>query len=136
MISARKLTGTGRGITRMGVPAQFEEGLYEVAPRTYVWMVPNGSWGETNIGLVDCGGRSVLIDTCWDLAWQNEMLRHAEPVLSAAPVERVVNTHGDGDHCWGNQLFADRIITATRACADSMLHNHSDAGQYDRRTQP
>ena len=61
-MTATKLCGTGRAITRMGAPAQFEEGLYEVAPQTYAWMAPNGSWGDTNIGLVDCGGRSVLID--------------------------------------------------------------------------
>ena len=122
MIGARLLVGTGRTTTRMGAPIAFQEGLYEIARKTYAWMVPNGSWGETNLGLVDCGRETVLIDTCWDLHFTREMLRHAEPILSTSPIERVINTHGDGDHCWGNQLFADKLIMSTHACVDYMGH--------------
>jgi len=50
------------------------------------------------------------------------MLQHVESILTKAPITRVINTHGDGDHCWGNQLFSDRIITATRACVEYMMH--------------
>lgn len=123
MKGARLIAGTGRTVTRMGEAPLYEEGLYEVAPDTHAWLVPNGSWGETNLGLVRCGDQTVLIDTCWDLHFTREMLRHAEPVLREAPITRVVNTHADGDHCWGNQLFADLPIVATRACVDQMHHH-------------
>lgn len=113
----RLIAGTRRKRTRMGDVTLFAEGLYEVAPDTYAWMVPNGSWGETNLGLVRCGDQSVLIDTCWDLHLMREVLQHAEPVLRRAPIRHLVNTHADGDHCWGNQLFAHVPITATRASA-------------------
>lgn len=113
----RLIAGTGRARTRMGDAVRFAEGLYEVAPDTFAWMVPNGSWGETNLGLVRCGDQSVLIDTCWDLHFMREVLQHAEPVLRHAPICHLVNTHADGDHCWGNQLFAHVPITATRASA-------------------
>ena len=54
MLNARLLTGTARTFTRHGEPVLYQEGLYELVDNTYAWMVPNGSWGETNIGLIDC----------------------------------------------------------------------------------
>ena len=123
MKTARLIAGTGRKQTRMGEVPLFAEGLYELAPDTFAWMVPNGSWGETNLGLLRCGDRSVLIDTCWDLHFMREMLNHAAPVLAHAPVRQVINTHADGDHCWGNQLFADQAITSTQASAKQMHHH-------------
>ncbi len=123
MNAARLISGTGRTRTRMGDVAQFAEGLYELKPDTFAWMVPNGSWGETNLGLVRCGDQTVLIDTCWDLHFMREVLLHAEPVLKDAPIRHVINTHADGDHCWGNQLFADQHITATQASA-AQMHQH------------
>ena len=126
MNKARLISATGRQRTRMGAPPQFAEGLYELAADTYAWMVPNGSWGETNLGLVRCGDQSVLIDTCWDLHFMREMLDHSACVLGAAPIAHVINTHADGDHCWGNQLFADGPITATQASARQM-HQHPPA---------
>lgn len=108
--------------TRFGEVAWFREGLYQVAPHCYAWMVPNGSWGETNIGLIEGHGHSVLVDTCWDLRYTQEMLTAAQPIVERSPIEVVINTHADGDHCWGNQLFADRTIVATQACAHQMHH--------------
>jgi cyclase len=126
MNHARLVAGTGRTRTRMGERPAFAEGLYELQPDTYAWLVPNGSWGETNLGLVRCGDQSVLIDTCWDLHFMREMLDHAAPVLHGAPIRQVINTHADGDHCWGNQLFADLPITSTRASA-AQIHQHPPA---------
>ena len=117
----RRLHGPDR-LTRFGEPPRFAEGLWQVGPQAYAWMVPNGSWGETNLGLVVCGDRSVLVDTCWDLAYTREMLDAAQPVLRAAPIEYVINTHADGDHCWGNQFFRDKHIIGTQACVDQMHH--------------
>lgn len=117
------LTGPGRPLTRFGELPRFKEGLYELVPRTYAWLVPNGSWGETNIGLIDCGGQSVLVDTCWNHRYTQEMLDAAASILIQSPVEHVVNTHADGDHCWGNQLFEGRQIIATQACIQQMYHH-------------
>ena len=112
------LTGPGRSVTRFGETANFREGLYRLTPRTYAWMVPNGSWGETNFGLIDCGGKSVVIDTGWDLRCAREFLDGAAELVARSPVESVINTHADGDHCWGNQLFETVPIIATHACID------------------
>lgn len=34
------------------------------------------------------------------------------------PARRVVNTHRNGDHCWGNQLFPDAEVIGHRLCAE------------------
>jgi len=111
---------TGR--TRFGELPLFREGLYNTADACYAWMVPNGSWGETNIGLIDCNGKSVLIDTCWDLNFTRELTARCSDLLKRSPIEYIINTHADGDHCWGNQLFSDRPIIATDACLAGMNH--------------
>lgn len=109
-------------MTRFGETANFREGLYRLTPRTYAWMVPNGAWGETNLGLIECGGGSVVIDTAWDLSCTREFLDGAAELLARSPVHSVINTHADGDHCWGNQLFGNVPIIATHACIGHMRH--------------
>ncbi len=122
MRKASWLNGPGRRTTRFGEPAKFREGLYRLTGRTYAWMVPNGAWGETNFGLIDCNGKSVVIDTGWDLRCTREFLDGASGLLAHSPVHSVINTHADGDHCWGNQLFQDMPIIATHACIGHMHH--------------
>ncbi len=116
------LKGPNRSLTRFGEIPRFKEGLYQPGKFTYSWMVPNGSWGETNLGLIDCKGQSVLIDTAWDLKFTKEWLDAAQGILKQSPVEYLINTHSDGDHFWGNQLFKDKKIIATHACAKRMPH--------------
>lgn len=121
-MTGKWLTGPRHRLTRFGEQPLYREGLYQVSPRGYAWLVPNGSWGETNIGLLDCAGQSVLIDTCWDLRFTNEMLDATRVVTESSPISHVINTHGDGDHCWGNQLFPECTITASQACVDHIHH--------------
>ncbi len=124
MMNATWLGGPQRTFTRFGEPSRFKEGLYRLGTRTHAWMVPNGSWGETNLGLIDCGGQSVLVDTCWDVRFTQEALDFAADILKRSPIEHVINTHADGDHCWGNQLFKDKPIIASHACIHQMHHQH------------
>jgi cyclase len=42
------------------------------------------------------------------------------PVTRAAPISTVVNTHANGDHCYGNQLLAGSEIIASTATAEEM----------------
>ncbi|MBL8382379.1 MAG: MBL fold metallo-hydrolase, partial [Burkholderiales bacterium] len=41
-------------------------------------------------------------------------------VPAARHIPRVINTHNNGDHVFGNQLVADSEIIASRACAEEM----------------
>jgi cyclase len=110
------ITATGRQLTRFGEIPRYPEGLYDLGNRVYAWMVPNGSWGESNAGLIVGEGESLLVDTQWDLGYTREMLQAMEPVTLSAPIGRLVNTHADGDHIWGNQLVKDAEIIMTSAC--------------------
>ena len=121
-VDVRWIAGPERRATRFGESPRYREGLHRLSPKAYAWMVPNGSWGETNLGLVDCGGRSLLVDTAWDLAFTHEFLLCARELVEKSPVECVVNTHSDGDHFWGNQLFAGKRIIGTHACIARMDH--------------
>jgi cyclase len=72
--------------------------------------------GWSNSGLVTAGG-GLVVDSLYDLALTRRMASlYAE--VHPAPPARVVNTHHNGDHCWGNQVFAGAEIIAHRGCAD------------------
>ena len=72
--------------------------------------------GWSNSGLVAAGG-GLVVDTLYDLRLTRELQALYAEVHPEAPA-RLVNTHHNGDHCWGNQLFPDAEIIAHRGCAD------------------
>jgi len=95
--------------------------LAEVGDGVWAWLQPDGSWGWSNAGLVTGGGEALLVDTLFDWRLTREMLaamRAAAP--AAARIGTVVNTHSNGDHCYGNALVAGAEIVATRAAAEEM----------------
>jgi glyoxylase-like metal-dependent hydrolase (beta-lactamase superfamily II) len=63
-------------------------------------------------------GGGLVVDTFWDLPRTRRMMELYGRVWRA-PARRVVNTHHNGDHCWGNQLFAGSEIIGHRLCADA-----------------
>ena len=106
--------------TRFGEVPQYAEGLYDLNHRVYAWMVPNGSWGESNAGLIVGNGASLLVDTLWDIKYTRAMLDAMRCLTAAAPLKYVVNTHGDGDHFWGNQLVKDAEIITSQPALEEM----------------
>jgi glyoxylase-like metal-dependent hydrolase (beta-lactamase superfamily II) len=80
----------------------------------------DGSWGWSNAGLVVGDGVSLLVDTLFDLRLTAAMLAAFAPHTGAAPIATVVNTHANGDHCYGNQLVADAEIVSSTAAAAEM----------------
>src|SRR5262249_20138191 len=84
------------------------------------WVAPNGDWGASNAPLISGHRESLLVDTLWDLPRTNAMLAALRAQLQAAPIVRVVNTHSDGDHWFGNQLTGAGAIIATRAASREM----------------
>jgi cyclase len=98
--------------------AAYEKGLIEVADGSYAYLQPHGGWGLSNAGLVVDGEESLLVDTLFDERHTREMLAAMRRVSNAAEaIDTLVNTHANGDHCWGNSLVRDSRIVASEACA-------------------
>lgn len=99
---------------------RYEGGLHEVADGVFAYLQPDGGWGWSNAGLVVGDGASLLVDTLFDLRLTSRMLEAMAPHTGAAPIDTVVNTHANGDHCYGNQLVTGAEIIATTAAAEEM----------------
>ena len=98
----------------------YTRGLLEVADGVHAWLLPNGGWGLSNAGLVTSDGASLLVDTLFDLDLTGEMLAAMRGLTDGAPIATVVNTHANGDHCYGNALVPDADVVASTAAAKEM----------------
>jgi cyclase len=99
---------------------EYEPGLHEVGDGCHAYLQPGGGWGWSNAGLVVGDGGSLLVDTLFDLDLTARMLEAMAPTVLTAPIGTVVNTHANGDHCYGNQLLAGTEIVASSAAAEEM----------------
>jgi len=91
--------------------------LREIARDVYACLQEDRGLGCSNSGLVAPGG-GLVVDTFWDLPHTREMIALYGGVLPE-PARRVVNTHHNGDHCWGNQLFDGAELIGHRLCAEA-----------------
>jgi cyclase len=73
---------------------------------------------DANSGLINLGG-GMVIDTQSDLPHARQMIELFGKVWLAMP-NRVVNTHEDSDHVFGNQLFEDAEIIGHRSLPERM----------------
>jgi cyclase len=103
------------------VTVAYTRGLHEVGAGVWAYLQPDGGWGWSNAGLITDDGASLLVDTLFDLRLTADMLDEMRGVTPAANrIGTVVNTHSNGDHCYGNALVADADIVASARCADEM----------------
>ena len=73
---------------------------------------------DANSGLINLGG-GMVIDTQSDLPHARQMIEMFGKVWPAMP-KRVVNTHEDSDHVFGNQLFEGAEIIGHRSLPERM----------------
>jgi glyoxylase-like metal-dependent hydrolase (beta-lactamase superfamily II) len=92
--------------------------LREVAPHVYAALVPDRGWSWSNAGFV-ARGDGLMVDTFMDVRRTREALSLLADAGAEKPA-RLVNTHHNIDHCWGNQLFRDAEIIAHRRAAEAM----------------
>jgi len=112
--------GTVAGLTDAVTVESYDRGLVQTSERTYTFLQPDGGWGWSNAGLIVGDDEAILVDTFFDLANTRELLDAIERTVDR-PVRRLVNTHHNGDHCWGNQLVEDATIVGHKHCRDAML---------------
>src|SRR5262249_18057136 len=98
----------------------YAHGLHDLGDQCFAYLQPDGSWGRTNAGLMVGDGASLLRDTRFDLKLTAAMRETRAPLSRSAPIATVVNTHANGDHCYGNQLLAGAEIVATASAAEEM----------------
>lgn len=99
----------------------------QVSSSAYASLQPDLGLGYSNSGFVDAGG-GLVVDTFWDLPRTRELERMYAQIQSDPP-RRLVNTHHNGDHCWGNQVFAEHgtEIIGHRLCAEYFTAEASPA---------
>ena len=108
---------SGRDAGLMG----YTLGLHDVGHGCWAYLQPDGGWGWSNAGLIDGDGVSLLVDTLFDVPLTRAMLDSMGGVTARSPIGTAVNTHANGDHCYGNsELAAGVEIVATAAAAHEM----------------
>jgi cyclase len=100
--------------------ASYAPGVADFGTGAYAYLQPDGGWGFSNAGLVTDGGEALLIDTMFDVPHTRAMLEGFARA-SSAKIGTLVNTHHNGDHCYGNGCL-DCEIVATEGAAEAMKH--------------
>ncbi len=100
----------------------YTKGLHDLGNSVYAYLQPDGSWGWSNAGMITDGEASLLVDTLFDLSLTQEMLDIMRKSIPAAShIDMVVNSHANGDHCYGNELVGDARIIASERTVKQML---------------
>ncbi|MEI7593454.1 MAG: MBL fold metallo-hydrolase [Actinomycetes bacterium] len=101
--------------------------LVPIGSDLYACLQPDTGLGASNSGFIDRDG-GLVVDTMWDLPRTQQMI-DLYATVNSDPAKRLINTHHNGDHCWGNQLFAEvgTEIIGHRLCAQYMERELSPA---------
>jgi cyclase len=107
----------------MATSAGYTLGLHELGDGCHAYLQPDGGWGWSNAGLIVGDGRSMLVDTLFDLRLTEAMLDSMAAYTAGSPVVSVVNTHANGDHCYGNSAVTRRwseveIVSSTATACE------------------
>ncbi|MGW1893334.1 MBL fold metallo-hydrolase [Streptomyces sp. NPDC002004] len=100
----------------MDYPSQ----LSAVADGVHVWAPDGaGTWGLANCVLVTSDDSAALVDTPYSEELTRRLLSLADDLLpDGVSIETVINTHANGDHCYGNEFLPRAHVVATRAALD------------------
>jgi glyoxylase-like metal-dependent hydrolase (beta-lactamase superfamily II) len=100
----------------------YQKGLHQIGNGAYAWLQPDGGWGWSNSGLIVDNDQALVVDTLFDVPLTQDMLAaYADAESAAKKINKVINTHHNGDHCNGNCCCPDAQIIAHRATAEHML---------------
>jgi cyclase len=101
----------------------YTKGLHEIGTGLYAYLLPDGSWGWSNAGLITSGDHSMLVDTLMTLGLTRDMIDSMRREVPAAKgFDTLVNSHADPDHVWGNQLVGNAQIVATKAASEEFMN--------------
>ena len=98
----------------------FTQGVHDLGNGIFGYVQPDGTWGWSNAGLVTSRGETLLIDTLMSVPLTRVMLDDFAKVPGGDHVDKLVNTHANPDHFFGNGLVADAQIIATEKTSEEM----------------
>jgi glyoxylase-like metal-dependent hydrolase (beta-lactamase superfamily II) len=98
----------------------FRQGVHDIGNGLYGYVQPDGTWGWSNAGLIVSGGETLLVDTLMSVPLTRQMLDAFGRVPGGDHIDRLVNTHANPDHFFGNGLVADAEIIATSEARKEM----------------
>ncbi len=99
----------------------YAQGLHDLGQGIYAYLQPPGTFGFSNAGLIVGRDHAVVVDTLFDLPRTRAMLAEMAGVTDDNAIVAAINTHGDGDHWFGNAaLPADIDIHASRRALENM----------------
>ena len=106
---------------------KFSKGLHDIGNGVYAYLLPDGSWGWSNAGLICDGEESLLVDTLFDEVLTADMLSTMKNAagIGGDDITTLVNTHANGDHTFGNRLVKKAEIIASAAGAKQMAGDMS-----------
>jgi len=104
--------------------SEIQRELHDLGGGAFAYTQLPGSWGWSNAGLVTDGSESLLIDTLFDRALTRDMLvTMRDAARTAENIGTLVNTHGNGDHCYGNAEVDGAEIIGTPGCVQDLMES-------------
>jgi cyclase len=100
--------------------------LHELGDGCHAYVQAGGGWGWSNAGLIVGDAQSLLVDTLFDLRLTESMLDLMRPLTERAPIASLVNTHANGDHCYGNSEVTRRWATAEIVASSATAHEMAE----------
>jgi hypothetical protein len=105
--------GLSHGVSFQMMPESNHFGLEPLASGAYACIHKPGGAAYSNAGIVDLGGRTLVIDAMHTLAAGRDLCRTAE-ALFGRPADTLLLTHAHGDHWIGASVFpAGTALLAT-----------------------
>ncbi|MGA5702336.1 MBL fold metallo-hydrolase [Peterkaempfera bronchialis] len=105
--------------------------LRTITDDLHIWSPqPSTGWGMANCGLLSPrrGRTAAWIDSPYDRARALEFLELGRPLLAeGARIDRVIVTHGNGDHLWGAEVVPEAEVIATRETLGHIDHEPDPA---------
>ena len=102
------------------------QGMIDLGGGCHAQIELPGTWGMSNSGVIECDGEILIVDTRNDVPRASRLKMDALALAEDSRITSVVNTHADGDHWFGNVVFADARIIATKAAAQGMREIEMD----------
>ena len=98
----------------------FTQGVHDLGNGLYGYVQPDGTWGWSNAGLVTSRGETLLVDTLMSAPLTRQMLDDFARVEGGSRIGKLVNTHANPDHFFGNGVVEGAEIIATATTTEEM----------------